>query len=251
MGPTMDPLNILTVCTGNICRSALAEYYLKHSLDAAHFAVASAGTHAVKNGRVPAPQVAIAHRLGLTGITQHVATQLSPAQISPARLILTATLEHRRRIVRMVPSAAKKTFSFREFAHLCSQVSEQDIIELTKSGLASTEIPAAAVHQLRGFVTPPEDPVAYDVVDPFGTDSATYETAANQLLSALRAVVPYLDKVASIAEQPDTGAARIGGKHSYDPVDPEQSDIRKRMTTRMREQQTRGESSTMRRSRTT
>ncbi len=249
----MDPLNILTVCTGNICRSALADYYLKNSLGTNRFTIHSAGTQAVKNGRVPAPQVAIAHRYGLTNITEHIATQLSPKEVSPANLILTATLEHRRRIVRMVPSAAKKTFSAREFAHLCSQVREQDIIDLMENRLALTEIPAAAVHQLRGFVTPPQAPGAYDVVDPFGADLATYETAADQLISALDIVVSYLEKIISIAEQlnsRDENPGRPSGRHSFNPIDPKQSQVREQMTRRMRERHARGESPTRRRRKT-
>ncbi|MFT3944234.1 MAG: hypothetical protein QM705_10505 [Ancrocorticia sp.] len=243
----MDPLDVLAVCTGNICRSALTEYYLKNSLDGDRFIVHSAGTHAVQDGHVPPPQVAIAHRLGLTNITDHIAQQISRAQILKADLILTATLQHRRRVVRMAPSAAKYTFTLREFAHLSSRVEENDVVELMANGVAFPGIPAAAAHQLRGLVTPPKDKRAYDVVDPFGADAQTYDTSATQILSALQVIVPYLEKVASITGHSNTSGAKIRGKHSYDPLDPEQSDIREQITARMREQRASGESPTRRR----
>lgn len=266
----MESLNLLVVCTGNICRSALAEYYLKHSLDTAHFAVASAGTQAVKNGRAPEPQVAIARRLGLSNITEHVAQQLSPKHVSWADLILTATLDHRRSVVQMAPPAIKKTFTIREFARLCPHVREQDIVEFLTEGVPSAAIPAAATRQLRGLVPLPKEATDDDVVDPFGTDVATYETAADQLISALQIIVPYLEKVTFAAkhfadtrrdatgtsEEDGTGAAadsglpeallkisfptaarsHPSGKHSYNPIDAEQSRIREQMVRRMRQQ---------------
>ena len=249
----MDPLNILAVCTGNICRSPLAEYHLKDALDPHDFTISSAGTHAVQNGCVSDPQIAIARHLGLTDIVHHRATQLTRTHIAQADLILTATLGHRRSAVQIVPSASVKTFTIREFAHLCSHVREQDITELIANGLVVRKIPAAAVHQLRGLITPPDDVGDYDVVDPFGADEQIYETSASQLLSALDIVESYLTKVASVVQQstvqqstplntafPTEGNPHPSGKHSYDSLNPEQLRMREQVSRRMREQLSQG-----------
>lgn len=50
----MPPVRVLMVCLGNICRSPMAEYVLRHQVAAAgldaHIAVASAGTSGWHNG---------------------------------------------------------------------------------------------------------------------------------------------------------------------------------------------------------
>ena len=105
----MEALRILTVCTGNICRSPLAEYFLRDALNDDHFQLASAGTHAVVGGEVPDQQIKIARKLGLETIIEHRGRQISGNDIREADLILTATLRHRRHVVRTMPSAAGKT----------------------------------------------------------------------------------------------------------------------------------------------
>ncbi|MFN8047620.1 MAG: hypothetical protein U0P48_03455 [Ancrocorticia sp.] len=249
----MDPLNILTVCTGNICRSPLAEYHLKDTLDPHNFTISSAGTHAVQNGRVSDPQIAIARRLGLTNIVHHKATQLTRRHIAQADLILTATLGHRRSTVQILPSASVKTFTIREFAHLCSHVREQDITELITNRLPLAKVAATAVHQLRGHVDPPDSSNDYNISDPFGADEEAYERSADQLLNALYIVESYLTKVASVVQQstvqqstplntafPTEGNPHPSGKHSYDPLNPEQLRMREQVSRRMREQLSQG-----------
>lgn len=242
--PLLDQLSILTICTGNICRSPLAEYYLRSALDSRDFTISSAGTHAVQNGRVPENQVAIAQRLGLTDIVHHRAAQLSREHIAQADLILTATLDHRRSTVQILPSASAKAFTIREFAHLCCHVGEQDINELITNGVPPAKVAATAVHQLRGYVETPDSIEDYNISDPFRRNEEAYERSAAQLLSALRIVESYLTKVASAIHQTTllNTAGRVqedlhpSGRHSYDPLNPDQLRIREQVSKRMREQ---------------
>ncbi len=80
----MVQLNVLTVCTGNICRSPLAEYHLRNALNCRDFTISSAGTSAVQNGCVPDIQVAIAQRLGLADIVNHRARAIIPRTRCPS-----------------------------------------------------------------------------------------------------------------------------------------------------------------------
>lgn len=205
----MEPLKIVAVCTGNICRSPLSEYILKDALDGAHFSISSAGTRAVRDGQVPEQQVKIAHKLGLDGIVTHRPRQMSVEQLQGAHLVLAASLRHRRRIVRTLPSASSHAFTMREFAHLAPYVNDSDLTELLEQGVPPLVVAAAAVHQLRGTVPIPPEEDAYDIVDPFGKDKKTYRISADQLVAAHQSIVEFLQRIERIAMASDSQSASV------------------------------------------
>ena len=120
---------ILTVCTGNICRSPLAESILRQDLPAEHFTVSSAGIMAVPNGQVPDPQLRIGKAIGITDLDQHRAQSLTEGRLGLADLVLGLSRGHRKRTVRLDPVAVRKTFTLREFAHLAPYVTPEDVEE--------------------------------------------------------------------------------------------------------------------------
>lgn len=210
----MDALRILTVCTGNICRSPLAEYFLRDALNSDHFQLASAGTHAVVDGAVPDQQIKIARKLGLETIIEHRGRQISGNDIRDAGLILTATLRHRRRVVRTMPSAAGKTFTMREYAHLSAYVQEADLVGLLPRQEQSLRAAATAVHQLRGTVPQPPEEDPYDIADPYGENKRIYRKSAEQLVVANTAITEFLQRVETYAvELADAHPASANVEH--------------------------------------
>lgn len=202
----MESLRIVAVCTGNICRSPLSEYFLKDALNPAHFAISSAGTRAVRGGAIPEPQVKIAHQLGLDAIVEHKPHQITVSDIQHADLLLTATLRHRRHIVRTLPAASGRVFTMREYAHLATHVEDADIIELLAQGIPALSVATISIHQLRGTVPPPAEDNGYDVVDPFGEDKKTYRLSAEQLVTAHGSIVAFLRRIEQLAMKLDASA---------------------------------------------
>ena len=92
--------NVLMVCTGNICRSPMAEGILQHRLPPALKSVVtvrSAGTHGLHGNRAEplAIQAAAAHGADITG---HRARILDAPMIRSADLILAMENYHLRKI---------------------------------------------------------------------------------------------------------------------------------------------------------
>ncbi|WP_062530159.1 arsenate reductase/protein-tyrosine-phosphatase family protein [Demequina rhizosphaerae] len=105
---------ILTVCTGNICRSPAAELLLVRELgDLA--TVSSAGTHALVGHGIPEPMVDELAADGIDART-HRGRLLTEPIMRGSDLVIAMTLEHRQLAVQTGPSALKRTFTLAELA---------------------------------------------------------------------------------------------------------------------------------------
>lgn len=85
--------NILVVCTGNICRSPIADYMLREKLTGRGFNVSSAGTGAMVGWPADPPASAVAKANGLD-LTGHSARQLTPELLTASDLVLTLDQTH-------------------------------------------------------------------------------------------------------------------------------------------------------------
>lgn len=186
---------ILTVCTGNICRSPLAEVLLRTRLEPLGVRVASAGTHGLEGyGMTPEAQ-RLATSLGVDAelASAHRARYLTAAELGSPDLILAMSREHRRRIVELDPSRLRAAFTVREFARLAADTPDDDIA--ADAAAAGTEASArlraavAAVTAMRGMSAPPTDPADDDVIDPYRRSWETYQLSAQQLVPAVDQVV--------------------------------------------------------------
>jgi protein-tyrosine phosphatase len=194
--------SILTVCTGNICRSPLAEHLLRDGLKAyPAIELASAGTHALVGEPMTAETIAIAHEHGVQVPEQHRARDLTVEQLHGADLVIALTRAHRSEIVAMMPRGSRHTFTLRELARLLDAVRASDLGTVAELPLdASAErfrklVDAAA--SMRGHIAPPDNELDDDVIDPYRRGDEIYRLATAQLLPAVASIVDSFELAAS------------------------------------------------------
>lgn len=180
-----DPrrFTMLTVCSGNICRSPAAALLLERALGPRGIVASSAGTIAWP-GLPVSPEMA--QLLTDDGVPSHAfrSARLSERHILDADLVLALTREHRSRIVSLVPGALRRTYTLKEFARLASEVpgEELDAVPRTAGERLRTLTALAAQHRA------PVAAEADDVADPFGRSLADYSAAYGQIRDAVTAI---------------------------------------------------------------
>ena len=183
------PVTILTVCTGNICRSPMAEVLLRARLRDLGVRVHSAGTHAlVGHGMTPqAQEIAVQRGAREADASAHAARYLVEPLLMESDLVITMTREHRSHVVQMVPQLMKRAFPVREFARLAATLTTDEARAAADAagGDVHARVRAAlrAVTDQRGKT--PADQSNDDVIDPYRRSGEVYEQSANELLPAL------------------------------------------------------------------
>lgn len=146
---------ILFVCTGNTCRSYMAEVIAKDFLDrlgqdAAGIKVISAGTGAMADEPASPAAVQAMQELGLK-LPQHKARALTPELLAQADLVFVMTARHKQQVLALSPESAGKVYLLTEYG-------------------ADTATPM-------------------DILDPFGRSLEYYRTCAAQLQKHVRQAI--------------------------------------------------------------
>jgi len=194
--PDDGPATILMVCTGNICRSPMAEVLLRSRLLGVSTRVHSAGTRALVEHEMDRPMQRIASRHGASAddITAHRARQLREPLADDADLVLAMSREHRTAAVELSPRLLRRAFTVREFARLSSSLGDDEIRRAADAAGTEPRARLAAVVTLvsgqRGHAAP-ATATDDDVIDPYRRAPEVYEESAAQL-------VPAIDEVARV-----------------------------------------------------
>ncbi len=106
---------LIFVCTGNTCRSPMAEGLLKHMIGPEYgWEISSAGICAA-NGDSASPNAVEAMREKGMKISAHRSRHLSPELIKEADMLVVMTCGHRDAIVAIAPESAGKVFLLKSF----------------------------------------------------------------------------------------------------------------------------------------
>ena len=175
------PFRILTVCTGNICRSPMAERLLQAGLDAVapgEFEVRSAGTGALVGSGIEPHVAGFVNVFG--GDSANFASRQLTAEILQGQdLVLALSRAHRSKVMELAPGLLRRTFTLRELARLLPQVEadpDAPAAERWQNGLARA-LRLRSAHPVRAE----ED----DVVDPYRRSDEVYQQMVRELTPAV------------------------------------------------------------------
>ncbi len=173
--------SVLVVCTGNVCRSPIAEAVLRSALED-RFAgrapsVSSAGTAGWEGSGASPGSVAAAAELGLD-ISGHRARRLGAEHVRGALLVLAMASGHRELVDGLVPGAAERTFTLKELVRLLEALPSPEGAPTDPAAALQTRVAEAAALRRHGFARDARDE---DVDDPLGMPQEKYREVAAEL----------------------------------------------------------------------
>lgn len=180
-------LNILFICTGNICRSPMAAQMLEQRLEAAGIsgvAIASAGVGAMVGRDLDVTVAGAMQEMGFKP-AHHVAQQVTEDLIREADLILTATVDHRTDVVELAIPANRYTFTLKEFAAVARYMVESG----ANASITGHDKLIAETKQLRGYG---QTVTNLDIADPYRLGPDAARVSAAETLEAIEWLAKWL-----------------------------------------------------------
>ena len=116
-------MNIYFVCTGNTCRSPMAEAILKNK-NLPNINVKSAGIYALEGGEMSENARAVLKEESIQH--HHISKQINAQDIEWADLVLTMTSAHKEMVQRTFTLAKDKTYTLKEYV---TPYSSQDVFD--------------------------------------------------------------------------------------------------------------------------
>jgi protein-tyrosine phosphatase len=164
-------IEILIVCTGNICRSPMAAAFLRQRFEARQLdvAVTSAGTRT--QGKPPMDEVIELMDAHDLDVSEHRSQLVSKQLVAEADLVLCMAREHLREVVLIDSDAYPRTFTLKELVRLGVEAGRRPAELSIPDWLRKLDDGPATI----GFAG------LDDIEDPVGRRFATYRRVCDEI----------------------------------------------------------------------
>lgn len=152
-------MKIMFICTGNICRSAMAHWLLKKKLEQnniTNIEIYSSGIYAMDGDTSTHEAIEVMEEYGVD-LKKHKATNIRRSNIKDMDIILCMTISHKRDLLYRYPELKEKIYTLKEY------------VKNDKNGI--------------------------EIKDPLGYDIVTYRFCASEIDACLnKLILNYIDK---------------------------------------------------------
>jgi protein arginine phosphatase len=189
----------LFICTGNTCRSPMAESLFRKLAAEQGIAVEakSAGVAAINGTSMSGHSASLLKKKGIEDGKSFRSSVLTKELVDWADLILTMTVSHKRYLLESFPDAVEKTFTLKEYAYLSPETDaihkerEELIAELQLKLALKENISEDQRDRLKELERQMPN---LDIADPIGGSMKTYESVAEEMAEALSTVIGKVKK---------------------------------------------------------
>lgn len=154
-------MKIMFICTGNICRSAMAHWLMKKKIEQNNIPnveIYSSGIFAMPGDTSTDEAIEVMEEYG-ANLKQHRATLTRDSNIQEMDVILCMTNSHKQSLISMYPNLANKIFTLKEY------------VGLTEDGI--------------------------EIKDPWGYDIVTYRYCAAEIDACLEKLIEKMNGTAN------------------------------------------------------